>query len=106
MYLIIQLLWVFFFVVPPEIDHVSSFQDICEGSLVTLSCNATGRPTPNINWTRVADNGTDSAPLPAVDGTYIINNITRRSDGTYRCTAYNGLAGTVNHTVLVSVGCK
>lgn len=95
-----------FFVVPPEIRNVSSNQDICEGSLVTLSCNATGKPTPSITWTRVEANGSDSAPLPAVDGTYLINNITRSSNGTmYRCTAENGV-GTVNRTVQVAVRCK
>ena len=84
---------------------MNSDQDVCEGSLVTLSCNATGSPRPNMTWTRVADDGTDSAPLPAVDGTYVVSNILRSSNGTYRCTARNG-AGTVNRTVQMTVRCK
>ena len=94
-----------FLTVPPEIGYAGPNQDICEGSPVTLFCNATGSPTPSITWTRVADNGTDSAPLPAVDGTYVMSNILRSSTGTYRCTATNG-AGTVNRTVQVTVRCK
>ena len=94
-----------FLSVLPEIGYVSSDLDICEGSLVTLFCNATGIPTPSITWTRVTDNGSDSAPLPAVDGTYDMSNITRSSNRTYRCTATNW-AGTVNRTVQVAVRCK
>ena len=74
---------------------------------MTLSCNATGKPTPNISWTKVEDNGTDSAPLlPAVDGKYVMSNIHRSANGTYRCTADNGVGAPVNRTVRVKVECK
>ena len=92
---------------PSEIGNVSSDQDVCKGAMVTLSCNATGKPTPNITWTRVADDGTDSAPLQSVvDGKYAMNNITRGSNGTYRCTANNGVGDPVNRTVRVTVRCE
>ena len=92
---------------PPEIANVSNDQVVCEGSLVTLSCNATGRPTPTITWTKVEDNGKDSAPLlPVVDGKYVLSNIQRTANGTYRCTAHNGVGTPVNHTVSVKVECK
>lgn len=96
----------FCFTERPEIDFVSKDQDVCEDSVVTLSCIATGKPTPNINWTRVWENGTDSEPLPVVDGSYVVSNIRRSSNGTYRCTAYNGVGDPVNRTVKVIVGCK
>ena len=93
--------------VPPGIANVSDDQVACEGSLVTLSCNATGNPTPNISWTKVEDNGTDSAPLlPAMDGKYVMSNIQRSAHGTYRCTADNGVGAPVNRTVKVKVECK
>ena len=85
---------------------MSNNQDICEGSMVTLNCNATGKPTPNITWTRVWENGTDSEQLQVVDGNYVMSNIKRSSNGTYRCTAYNGVGDPVNRTVEVIVGCK
>ena len=92
---------------PPRIANVSNDQVACEGSLVTLSCNATGKPTPNISWTKVEDNGRDSAPLlPAVDGKYVMSNIQRSANGTYRCTADNGVGAPVNRTVRVKVECK
>jgi len=73
--------------------------------MVTLFCNATGTPAPNINWTRVWENGTDSVQLPVVNGSYVMSNIKRSSNGTYRCTAYNGIGDPVNHTVKVIVRC-
>ena len=92
---------------PSGIAYVSKDQVICEGSLVTLSCNATGKPTPTITWTKVEDNGTDSAPLlTVVDGIYVLSNIQRSANGTYRCTADNGVGDPVNRTVSVKVECK
>ena len=86
---------------------MSQDQAICEGSLVVLSCNATGKPTPTINWTKVEDDGTDSAPLfPVVGGKYVLSNIQRSASGTYRCTAHNGVGVPVNRTVSVKVECK
>ena len=86
---------------------MSSDQVICEGAMVTLSCNGTGNPTPSITWTRAFDNGTDSAPLlPVVDGKYVMSNIMRSSNGTYRCTADNGVGDPVHRTVRVTVRCE
>ena len=93
----------------PELTFVSRDPVVCEDSTVTLSCNATGKPTPNITWTRVTVNGTtDGVPLhPVVDGTFLISNINRSSNGsTYRCTATNGVGDPVNRTVTVTVRCK
>ena len=82
-------------------------QVVCEGSLVTLSCSATGKPAPNITWTKLEDNGTDSIPLlPLVDGKYVLINIQRSANGIYRCTADNGVGTPVNRTVRVKVECK
>ena len=92
---------------PPGIANVSNDRVVCEGSLVTLSCNATGKPTPNITWRKVEDNGTDGAALfPVVEGKHLLNNIQRSANGTYRCTADNGVGVPVNRTVSVKVECK
>ena len=93
------------FVVPPRIANVSNDQVACEGSLVTLSCNATGIPPPDITWTRVEDDGTDSEPLET-SGKYLLSNIQRSANGTYRCTAHNAVGVPVNRTVSVKVECK
>ena len=85
---------------------MSSAQNVCVGSMVTLSCNATGKPMPNITWTRVWENGTDSGELASVDGFYVISNTSRSSHGTYRCTASNGVGDPVHQTTEVIVECK
>ena len=91
----------------PGIAHVTGDQVVCEGSLVTLNCKATGIPMPNITWTKVEGNSTDSAPpLPAVDGKYVLSDIQRSANGTYRCTADNGVGVPVTRTVNVKVECK
>ena len=74
--------------------------------MVTLSGKATGKPTPNITWTRVWENGTDSGELPSMDGFYVISNTIRSSHGTYRCTASNGIGDPANQTIEVIVGSK
>ena len=96
----------YYFEVHPEIETVSGNHDVCEGSLVTLSCNAIGKPAPNITWTRVWENGTDSEELPSINGYYVIRNTSRSSNGTYRCTAFNGVGEPVNQTMEVIVGSK
>ncbi|XP_022793270.1 fibroblast growth factor receptor 2-like [Stylophora pistillata] len=88
----------------PQIVTTSKNQDVCEGSTVTLSCDATGKPAPNITWTRVRENGTDSKELPSVDGYHVIHNISRSSNGTYRCTAFSGVGDPINQTLEVIVG--
>ena len=91
---------------PPEIVNVTGDRYVCVGSVVTLSCKATGKPIPNITWTRVWENGTDSGELASVDGFYVINNTSRRSNGTYRCTASNGIGDPANQTAELIVGSK
>ena len=91
---------------PPEIVNVNSNQYVCVGSMVTLSCKATGKPIPNITWTRVWENGTDSGELSSMDGFYAISNTSRSSNGTYRCTASNGIGNPANQTTEVIVGSK
>ena len=85
---------------------MTSDQDICEHSEVTLGCNATGKPEPNITWTRVWGNGTVSGSLQSKDGYLVMADISRSSNGTYCCTAFNGVGEPVNQTVKVIVRCK
>ena len=52
------------------------------------------------------ENDTDDEQLPVVDGSYVMSNIKRSLNGTYRCTARNGVGDPVNRTVKVMVRCK
>jgi len=67
-------------------------------------CTAIGEPPPNIAWTRVLDNGSDSSVLFTGEQFDLGNN--RSSSGTYRCTASNGIRTAPNRTIVVDVNCK
>ena len=74
---------------------------VVEGENVTLYCNATGNPTPNITWTK------DRSPTALHQGeTYSISTIQRQAAGDYRCTAWNGVGEHTNITATVAVHCK
>ena len=71
---------------------------------IHLTCTADGEPAPNITWTKVFANGTDSHVL-STDERFLLPN-SRTNDGTYRCKASNGIGSDVNHTVIVVVNCE
>ena len=82
---------------------MTSDQDVCEYSQVTLSCNET---RTKYYLARVWENGTDNGGLRSKDGYLGKANIGRSSNGTYRCAAFNGVGDPVNWTVKVIVRCK
>jgi len=84
------------------ISSPSGNQTISEGSNLTLFCDATGKPTPNVTWTRVLKNGTDG-DLVFFGNPWVIVNISRTATGTYRCTAYNGIGNPVSHSLYIDV---
>ena len=66
---------------------------------MTLSCNASGIPSPVVSWIKVDDNTpTDSSQL-------VFTNINRSQAGQYRCEASNG-CGNASETATVVVQCK
>ncbi|XP_078379861.1 fibroblast growth factor receptor 1-A-like [Oculina patagonica] len=88
--------------VPAELIDVSNDQILQEGRSMQLFCEASGRPTPNITWAKVLDNGSNSEVLHE-GPTWDFPNINRTVSGTYRCTAYNGIGNSVSHKVKVNV---
>ena len=76
-------------------------QVVVEGSNLTLHCNATGNPTPNITWTK------DGSSTVLYQGeTYSIVNIQRQAAGDYKCTAWNGVGEQNNSTATIAVHCE
>ena len=90
---------------PPRITSPKDNRTVTEGSYLDLFCNATGKPAPNITWTRVLVSGKDSKVL-FVGNPWIIISIRRNFTGTYRCAADNGIGITETHMLYVSVACK
>ena len=87
--------------VPPKITSYSDNQTVKEGSNLSLFCNATGKPAPNITWTRVPEDG-----VLFVGNPWHIANINRNYSGTYRCIADNGVPSLVNSTISINVICE
>ena len=74
---------------------------VVAGGNITLYCNATGNPTPNITWTK------DGSPTVLYQGeSYNIVIIEKQAAGDYTCTAWNGVGETKNATATVTVHCK
>lgn len=99
----------YFFVIyltdPPEFNNVSGDVVVVEGDpSITSWCMAVGEPTPDIAWTKVYANGSDSGVLGT--GTQFVLETNRNNSGKYRCTADNGIGTAPNHTMKVEVNCK
>ena len=87
------------------ITNVSSDKALLEGSDLQLFCIASGRPTPNITWVKITSSGGESDVLHR-GTTWDFRNISRTDDGTYRCTASNGVGNPARHTLQVNVECE
>ena len=83
------------------IENSPANKVVVENGNVTLYCNATGDPTPNITWTK------DGNSTVLYQGeTYRMVNIQRQAAGDYRCTAWNGVGEKTNATATVTVHCE
>lgn len=74
---------------------------IVEGSNITLHCNATGNPAPNIVWiwwyTGSVLGRTEKLTLTDVD---------RGQTGAYLCRAWNGIGSNSTRTCSLDVYCE
>jgi len=93
--------------VPPELTrHPGSGELVVKkGSTVSLKCQASGFPTPQISWSK--RNGLLDSGRKFVEGTvYTMHNISQYQSGVYICQASNGVGYPVvqhiNLTVLYS----
>ena len=86
---------------PSVITFAPANQSVLEGGNVTLYCNATGNPTPNITWAN------DSSSTVVHQGEkYSIVNIQRQSAGDYKCTAWNKVGAQKTALSTVTIHCK
>lgn len=94
-------------VVPPTIiSHLSSSDmEVREGDTVTLICNVTGIPHPNVTWYRQsASNDYSTMERIGQQGeVLVIHNVSRYCDDVYECVAKNGIPPSVSRKIKVSV---
>ena len=93
------------FSAPPKLINVVMNQTVPEGADLQLFCEASGNPAPDITWTMVFRNGSDSEVLHR-GLTWNMVNIKRANQGTYRCTAYNGAGNADSSVANINVTCK
>ena len=87
----------FWFPVPSTIDPIQN-ETVTEGGSVTLSCNASGTPTPMVSWIKADGQHVNGSEL-------VLTNINRNEAGEYRCEASNE-CGNASQTAHIDVQCK
>ncbi|XP_045113915.1 protein amalgam-like isoform X1 [Portunus trituberculatus] len=81
--------------VPPE-------QHVAKGNSVTLECKANGNPEPNIRWSHQEGrlpSGYHTSQGPRLT----LENVDRRAEGTYLCTADNGIGEPASAAMSITV---
>lgn len=92
---------------PPVITSKPPSQvAVVQGSTLSLCCEATGSPSPQVQWSR-ADQYSDSTLAFQENGCLEINTVRYNSDGNYICRATNhfGLAETTTRVIVNMKGC-
>ena len=99
--IIVLLLLLHFFLciltVPSSIQTIQN-KTVTEGGSVTLSCNASGTPTPMVSWIKADGQRVNGSEL-------VLTNINRNETGEYRCEASNE-CGNASETATIAVQCK
>ena len=90
--------------VPPRITVLPARQSrITLGTNFTLTCNASGDPTPNIAWTK---EGRTAAQFNVSGHKLDLVNVNVDDVGSYKCTADNGYGTPATSLAVVDVICK
>ena len=95
---------IFYLVSPTDPSAITSLLPnavVVEGNSISLHCNTTGNPAPNVTWTKDG-----SSTVLYQRESFTINNITRQQAGQYICTVDNGIGSKVNASVAVIVHCE
>lgn len=73
-----------------------------KGDDVTLTCTGEGTPEPTITWTRMGKKMPDGSPSRS-ETEIMYTKVTRKHEGTYKCTASNGGGSDAYKTIKVVV---
>ena len=96
----------FLLLVPANITEIRGEQTVHEGGNLLLTCEASGKPEPNITWTKDKRGNEGNTGVLPVGKVLNITKISRNDSGTFNCTAYNGFGEADSQTVHVNVTCE
>ena len=96
----------FLLLVPANITEIRGEQTAHEGGNLLLTCEASGKPEPNITWTKEKRGNEGNTGVLPVGKVLNITKISRNDSGTFKCTAYNGFGEADSQTVHVNVTCE
>ena len=96
----------FLLLVPADITEIRGEQTVHEGSNLQLTCEASGKPEPNITWTKEKTGNQGNTGLLQEGKVLTIKEISRNDSGTFNCAAYNGFGEADSQTVHVNVTCE
>ena len=88
----------FSFTVPSSITQITQDQNVTEGDNLTLTCNASGMPQPNVSWIKPGGQRQYGHMLE-------FTNINRSQAGEYKCEASNE-CGNGTETAIIHVLCE
>ena len=89
--------------VSPTIETITPLsQAVNETDYVSIYRNASGLPQPSMTWTKLEEGAN---VLPA-GNKLVFNRVNRTDDGTYVCTATNGVLNPATAVSIMYVQCK
>ncbi|CAH3161370.1 unnamed protein product [Pocillopora meandrina] len=89
--------------VPADITEIRGEQTVHEGSNLQLTCEAFGKPEPNITWTKEKTGNQGNTGVLQEGKVLTIKKISRNASGTFNCAASNGFGEVDSQTVHVNV---
>ncbi|XP_022807273.1 hemicentin-1-like [Stylophora pistillata] len=89
--------------VSAKITGIKGVQTVHEGSNLQLTCEASGRPEPNISWVKQMAGNQGNTGVQQEGKVLTITKISRTDSGTFNCTAYNGFGEPDSQAVHVNV---
>ena len=92
----------------PEIKKQPQNVTETERNNVTLTCNATGNPEPQVSWFKDKDlvESTKRIYLSANNSLLTITDVNRNDSGGYLCVAHNEVGNDTSIIVIVDVQCE
>ena len=85
---------------PTEVS-VMSPNRVLEGDNVSLICNVSGNPHPNVAWVRASDNS-----VLINNSKALLTNINRTESGVFHCLAWNGIGANASSNISIDVLCE